>query len=85
MRVLSWMLLALVVVIALIALISQDAGYVLISWRVYTLELTLTTLLIASLLLSWIILQLIRLSYWLSVRGRVQFADEIDTKPANRG
>ena len=85
MRVLSWILLALIVVVCLTALVSQDAGYVLISWRLYTLELTLTTLLIALLLLSWMILQLIRLSYWLSVRGHVQFADEIDTKPANRG
>ncbi|MDP1541140.1 MAG: hypothetical protein U0998_04755 [Moraxellaceae bacterium] len=85
MRALSWVLLALIVVVALISLISQDAGYVLISWRVYTLELTLTTLLIAVMLTSWSILQLIRLSYWLTARDRVQFADEIDTKPANRG
>lgn len=85
MRVLSWILLALIVVVCLTALVSQDAGYVLISWRLYTLELTLTTLLIALLLLSWMILQLIRLSYWLSVRAHVQFADEIDTKPVNRG
>lgn len=85
MRALSWLLLLLMVVVSVIALASQDAGYVLISWRVYTLELTLTTLLIALLLMSWIILQLIRLSNWLSVRGRLQFADEIDTKPANRG
>jgi uncharacterized protein HemY len=85
MRALSWVLLILILVVCLAALASQDAGYVLISWRVYTLELTLATLLIVLLLLSWIILQLIRLSYWLSVRGHVQFADEIDTKPANRG
>lgn len=85
MRALSWLLLLLIVVVTVIALLSQDAGYVLISWRLYTLELTLTTLLIALLLLSWIILQLIRLSNWLSVRGHLQFADEFDTKPANRG
>jgi len=85
MRALSWLLLLLIVVVTVIALLSQDAGYVLISWRLYTLELTLTTLLIALLLLSWTILQLIRLSNWLYVRVHLQFADEIDTKPANRG
>jgi uncharacterized protein HemY len=85
MRIFSWLLLLLVFVVAMIALTTQDAGYVLISWRVYTLELTLTTLLMTLIFVAWIVLQLIRLSYWLTARGRVQFADEIDTNPANRG
>ncbi len=85
MRWLGYVLLALTVLVILTAAVTNDAGYVLLSWRLYTLELTLTTLLISLLLLAWLILQLIRVSVWLSARGHVQFADEIDTKPVNRG
>lgn len=84
MRSVSYLLLALMLLVALVSWFSGDAGYLLLHWRAVTVELTLATLLIAALLLCWLLLQVWRLQCWLQARLSGRRSGENSSKTAGK-